>query len=184
MGVLPSISQTQNFNVIVMDDEAKIRELCSLFFTKAGMPEEQIIKLANPAQLNKFLKQQEKDRESLRNLCVLSDTDMYTDDYAQTSTAAPTDEEKNGIDQNFKGCQKLLREFSDRFNFYLLNRSARVEIEQQDSQNELSKKGSIENPIRLAKLSDVNGFKDFLRALITHCASEDGPFAKRTQQSS
>ena len=49
MGVLPSISQTQNFNVIVMDDEAKIRELCSLFFTKAGMPEEQIIKLANPA---------------------------------------------------------------------------------------------------------------------------------------
>ena len=109
---------------------------------------------------------------------------MYTDDYAQTSIAAPTDEEKEGIDLSFAGCQKLLREFSDRFNFYLLNRSARVEIEQQDSQNELSKKGSIENPIRLAKLSDVNGFKDFLRALITHCASEDGPFAKRTQQSS
>ena len=59
MGVLPSISQTQKFNVIVMDDEATIRELSSLFLKKAGMPKDQIIKLANPAQLNKFLKQQE-----------------------------------------------------------------------------------------------------------------------------
>lgn len=184
MGVLPSISQSQNFNVIVMDDEALIRDSSSLLLTRAGMPKDQIIKLANPAQLNKFLKQQERKRESLRNLCVLSDTDMYIDDYAQTSIAAPTDEEKEGIDLSFAGCQKLLREFSDRFNFYLLNRSARVEIGQQDSQNELGKKGSIDNPIRLAKLSNMRGFKDFLQALITHCASEDGPFAKSNQQSS
>jgi hypothetical protein len=34
MGVLPSISQTQNFNLIVMDDEATIRELSSLFLKK------------------------------------------------------------------------------------------------------------------------------------------------------
>lgn len=173
---LASTSQAKNFRVIVMDDDREIRKFSSLYLNKSGLSNEQIIELANPAHLNKFLKEEEKNRDSLRNLCVLSDTDMNIDDYTATSISAPSEEDKAGISLDFLGCQKVLRQFSDRFNFYLINRSARVDTDKQNSKDDLSKKGSIEDPIMLAKSSDVKGFKDFLQALITYCSSEDGPF--------